>query len=246
MPSLILVLPMVLAGCSLIGGGGDSVTASNDTSGNAAVFRITELERQLASQAERAENAERMEQRTRAEVDWLVRAAQEEPVLRARIIELEQEVARLNADSRSAAVLEANIRDLEAENDRLSRALRGDWGDSPGETSSGPQPPRPVSESLADVADFGEGNYAVHLGSYRSKEGALDGWLQLRGLYPELLGGLNGHFAIFDIASLGGRFFRLKAGPFDGAGGAQRLCRSLTAAGQYCVVSVFDGELLSQ
>lgn len=211
---------------------------------NAQVSQIFDLQRRLAAEGSRAANAEKEAQRARAETDWLARAAQEEPQLRARIVEQDEEIARLTADNQRIIVLEANLRQLEAANDRLSRELRGDWGDGPADQASGAAPAMPSAEVLPNIADYGAGNYAVHLASYRSKEASLDGWRRLQGLFPELLGALSGHFAIFDVPSLGGRFYRLKAGPFDGAAGAQQLCRSLSIAGEYCVVTVFDGEQL--
>lgn len=243
--SLIPLLLLLLGGCSLIGGGDGSATGNVD-SRNAAVMKITELEAQLARETNRAALAEQELKRGRVEADWLAQLAQEEPVLRTRIIELEQEIARLSADSQRIGLLEANLRDLEVENDRLSRALRGDWSEASTGQPSGAQPDIPASEPLSNVADYGEGNYAVHLASYRSREDALDGWQHLRRRYPSLLEGLQGHFGMFDVPSLGGRYFRLTAGPFDGAAGAQGLCRSLTAAGQYCMIATFDGELLRE
>ena len=243
--SLIPLLLLLLGGCSLIGGG-DGGATSNVESQNAAVMKITQLEAQLARETDRAALAEQELKRGRVEADWLTQLAQEEPVLRARIIELEQEIARLAVDSQRTLLLEANLRDLEVENDRLSRALRGDWSEAPTVRPSGTQRDIPASEPLSNVGDYGEGSYSVHLASYRSKEDALDGWQHLRRLYPGLLDGLQGHFGMFDVPSLGGRYFRLTAGPFNGAAGAQGLCRSLTEAGQYCMIATLDGELLTE
>lgn len=250
-----------LAGCGLIGGSTDGVTYAVANTPLGGGDQISQLRGQLAAENIRAENAEREAQRARAEADWLAQSALNEPGLKARNAEMEKEIARLQTANKRIAILEANLRDIAAENDKLSRALRGDWSEAP--TSQKPA----ATSSLIDKmpvavvtrgneqpsatagpasADYGEGSYAVHLASYRSKEETLDGWLRLRTSYPGLLRNLSGHFAIFNIASLGGRYYRLKAGPFDGAAGAQSLCRRLSSVGQYCVVSEFDGELLRE
>lgn len=241
-----VALILLLGGCSLISGDNGVVMPSSVGSQNATVMQISDLHRRLALESARAKAAEQAAQRARAEADWLARAAQEEPQLRAKIAELDEENARLMADKQRIVVLEENLRQLEIENDRLSRALRGDWSESPGEQSTSAEAATPEVEALLGVAEYGEGNYAVHLASYRSKEASLEGWRRLQGLYPELLGELSGHFSIFDVPSLGGRYYRLKAGPFEGASGAQQLCRDLNNAGKYCVVTVFDGEQLTE
>lgn len=243
---LLGVVVLSLGGCGR--GGGDAGVIMPESVGtqNAMIMEISELQRRLALESARTTAAEQAAQRARAEVDWLARAAQEEPRLRARIAKLEAENARLIADNQRIAVLEENFRQLEIENDRLSRALRGDWSENPGEQSAEAEATTPDVEALPGVAEYGEGNYAVHLASYRSKEASLDGWRRLQGLYPGLLGELSGHFSIFDVPSLGGRYYRLKAGPFAGASGARQLCRDLNNAGEYCVVTVFDGEELSE
>lgn len=243
----VAVAILSLGGCSLVGGSsGDVKMPDGIELRNAQIMQITDLQRRLAVESARATAAEKAVQRARAEADWLARAAQEEPQLRAKIAELEEENARLMADNQRIVVLEENLRQLEIENDRLSRALRGDWSENPAAQSSGADAATSQVETLPEAAEYGEGNYAVHLASYRSKEASLDGWRRLQGLYPALLGELSGHFAIFDVPSLGGRFYRLKAGPFAGASGARQLCRDLSNAGEYCVVTVFDGEQLTE
>lgn len=241
-----IILMLFLGGCSLFSGDNGVVMPSSAGSQNATVMQISDLQRRLALANARTAAAEQAAQRVRAEADWLARAAQEEPKLRAKIAELDEENARLIADNQRIAVLEENLRQLAIENDRLSRALRGDWSENPAAQSSGADAATSEVETLPEVAEYGEGNYAVHLASYRSKEASLDGWRRLQGLYPGLLGSLSGHFSIFDVPSLGGRFYRLKAGPFEGASGARQLCRSLNNAGEYCVVTVFDGEELTE
>lgn len=240
------VVILSLGGCSWVGGGGDAQKPDGVGLQNAQIMQIIDLQRRLAAESARATAAEQQTQRARAEVDWLARAAQEEPGLRAKIAEQDEKITRLVAKNQRIVVLEANLRQLESENDRLSRALRGDWSESAEGQATGAAPATAAADAVPDIAEYGEGNYAVHLASYRSKEASLDGWRRLQGLYPALLGELSGHFAIFDVPSLGGRFYRLKAGPFDGASGAQALCRSLSSAGEYCVVTVFDGELLAE
>ncbi len=243
---LLAVVVLSLGGCGRGGGDAGVIMPSNFGSQNATIMEISDLQRRLALETARAKVAEQAAQRARAEADWLARAAQEEPKLRAKIAELDEENARLIADNQRIAMLEENLRQLAIENDRLSRALRGDWSENPEEQSAGADAATPEVEALPGVAEYGEGNYAVHLASYRSKEASLDGWRRLQGLYPGLLGELSGHFAIFDVPSLGGRYYRLKAGPFAGASAARQLCRDLNNVGEYCVVTVFDGKQLSE
>ncbi len=237
--TVILLAALPLAGCS----GGESAqgnVADDIGSRNAVILEISDLQRQLAAMNVRAATAEQALQRARAEADWLAKAAQAEPQLRARIAELEAETALLMADMQHMAVLEANLRDLEAENKRLSRGRSNGRGSSPAGQMPGIESGE--LEARPDSASYGDGTYAVHLASYRSKEAAEEGWQLLRGRYPDLLGQLSGHFSMFDVASLGGRYYRLKAGPFEGADGARELCRKLNDAGEYCVVAVFDGQ----
>lgn len=241
--TVVLVTSLSLAGCGRGGGAPDDL-AGDDGSRNGMILQISDLQRQLASGNARVATAEQALQRARAEADWLAQAAQAEPLLRARIAELEEEAALLIADSQRLGLLEEKLRSLEAENSRLS-SLPGDGED---ESPAGEMPGMQSGELAAapPTGGYGEGTYAVHLASYRSQEAAADGWRQLRDKYPELLGHLSGHYSLFDVASLGGRFYRLKAGPFEGAGGAQGLCRSLNEAGEYCVVAVFDGQDLAE
>lgn len=264
---LLAALLPTLAGCGMIGGSTDGVTYAAANTPLGGGDQISELRSQLASENIRAVRAEREAQRARAEADWLAQSALNEPGLKARNAEMKEEIARLQTANQRIAILEANLRDIAAENDKLSRALRGDWSEAPPpKTPTTPTTEAPTASLIEKMpvaavaqgdqqtpalavprsAGYGVGSYAVHLASYRSKEETLDGWLRLRTSYPGLLRNLSGHFAIFDIASLGGRYYRLKAGPFEGAAGAQSLCRRLSSVGQYCVVSEFDGELLRE
>lgn len=241
---------LFLGGCSW-GEGSGAVNMPNSAGPqNSMIMEISDLQRRLANAGARAAMAEKEAQRARAETEWLAKAAQNGPQLESRNAELDAEVARLTDENKRIIVLEANLRELEVENDRLARALRGDWSEKPATVSSGPArtpvPAVSTAETLPEDGDFGEGNYAAHLASYRSKEAARDGWQRMQNLYPVLLGALSGHVAIFDVPSLGGRFFRLKAGPFSGAATAQALCRNLNNRGEYCVITAFDGEQLFQ
>lgn len=242
---LVAAAILQLTGCSLLGGGDGNAAPSSGWQ-NVQMMEISDLKRLLAAEKTHRELAEREAQRNRAEADWLAEAAQATPELRAKIAELEEQIALLMADNQRLDVLEANRRDLEAENKRLSQTLNISRAVAPAAPSADSQAVEPAAaaDAVDAVDEFGEGTYAVHLASYRSKSEAQDGWRRLRGLYPKLLGQLSGHYAIFDIASLGGRYYRLKAGPFEGAAGARELCRALNRVREYCVVSVFDGELL--
>ncbi len=94
------------------------------------------------------------------------------------------------------------------------------------------------------MANPEDGGFAVHLASYRVRERAVEGWEDYVGRFPEVISGLDGILAVFDVPSLGGRFFRLKAGPFMSHADAQNFCDQLEALNEYCVVDVYDGEII--
>lgn len=131
---LAALLP-TMGGCSLIGGGTDGASSIANmpvaVSSLSENDQISELQSQLASEKFRAKRAERNAQRASAEADWLAKSALNEPELRERNAEMELEIEQLRAENQRIRVLEANLKDLAAENDQLSRALRGDWSEAP-------------------------------------------------------------------------------------------------------------------
>lgn len=96
--------------------------------------------------------------------------------------------------------------------------------------------PEPVLPAPALSSVF----YGAHLGSYRSRSAAADGWRELRQLYPVELDALSAKVARFDDPERGA-FERLIAGPFNTKDEARRLCRAVEAGGGYCAVMPYDG-----
>lgn len=82
--------------------------------------------------------------------------------------------------------------------------------------------------------------HGVHLGSYRSRATAADGWRSLRETYPVELDALSAKLARFDDPARGA-FERLIAGPFHTKEEARQLCRTLEEDGGYCAVMPYDG-----
>ncbi len=85
--------------------------------------------------------------------------------------------------------------------------------------------------------------HGVHLGSYRTRDSAADGWRELRDSFPVELDALRARLARYDDPERGA-FERLIAGPFHTKEEARQLCRTLTDSGGYCAVMPFDGVTL--
>lgn len=86
--------------------------------------------------------------------------------------------------------------------------------------------------------------FGVHLASYRKTGEAVNGWKDLQGNNPDLLGLLEPRV---DKVSIDGKgeFFRLIAGGFATEEKAEALCSTLKQKKIYCDVSPFNGERLS-
>ncbi|GAK34059.1 hypothetical protein AQ1_01955 [alpha proteobacterium Q-1] len=104
-----------------------------------------------------------------------------------------------------------------------------------------------AEKARADGVDLAVGTgqlYAVHLASYRDAKAASEGWADLSNKYPALLSGLSPRLSVLDLEQMGGRFYRLVAGPFKEIAPARVLCSSLRESGAFCQLSNFDGEPL--
>lgn len=98
----------------------------------------------------------------------------------------------------------------------------------------------PMSGGSTDLDDTGI--FGLHVASYRSKEELVRGWKYMRAAHAEVLGPLGAISVLFDVPTLGGTYYRLVAGPVTGQRSAGALCDKLSARGEYCVVSEFDGD----
>jgi hypothetical protein len=95
-----------------------------------------------------------------------------------------------------------------------------------------------AAESVATKTEFG-----VDLGGNSSVEGLRTQWGALKSGQPGLLEGLRPLVTIRE--KNGGIELRLVAGPLANASIAARLCAALSAAGQACQPTVFDGQKLA-
>ena len=94
---------------------------------------------------------------------------------------------------------------------------------------------------MADAASMTESVYSVHLASYRDREGAMEGWQELRNRFGPVLGALEPRIAEVEIDGRG-TFYRLKAGPFENWAGANNVCDYLREASWSCAVMDFSGD----
>lgn len=104
-----------------------------------------------------------------------------------------------------------------------------------------PEPqPDPVTDALPpapDASRMASVFHAAHIASYRSLELAASGWQIYR--QKPALSGLEAVAAEVELES--GRWYRLKAGPFDTRGAAAAVCAGLEARGDWCAVTDFNG-----
>jgi len=83
------------------------------------------------------------------------------------------------------------------------------------------------------------GAVRIHIASFRSAQGAEQGWTILRQSHHDLLGGLASHVRKIDFGADMGVFYRLQAGPIVTELAAKDLCRKLKGRGLYCSVAFF-------
>jgi hypothetical protein len=95
-------------------------------------------------------------------------------------------------------------------------------------------------ESIATKTEFG-----IDVGGNTSLDGLRALWATLKTNQPALFEGLRPVIAIREGGRPGAIELRLVAGPLANAGAAARLCAALTAAGQACQQTVFDGQRLA-
>ena len=82
---------------------------------------------------------------------------------------------------------------------------------------------------------------AVHIGSWRSKQGANRAWTQLRRVYRTAFANMRPEVSRVDLGRGKGVFFRLIVGPFKTQAAAQRACRQLKRRRQYCEPAFMSG-----
>lgn len=94
-----------------------------------------------------------------------------------------------------------------------------------------PAPP-PAATAKAAPAPSAAGPYTVHLASYRSQDGAAEGWRKLTHTAAPLAG-LHPAYHPVDLPGRGA-FVRLTAGRFADKAAAQSFCDSIKATVGYC------------
>jgi len=75
---------------------------------------------------------------------------------------------------------------------------------------------------------------ALHIGSWRSEQGANRAWTQLRRVYRSVFANLRPEVSRVNLGRGKGVFYRLIVGPFATKAAAQRACRQLKRRRQYC------------
>jgi len=82
---------------------------------------------------------------------------------------------------------------------------------------------------------------ALHIGSWRSKQGANRAWTQLRRVYRTVFANMRPEVSRVNLGRGKGIFFRLIVGPFKTQAAAQRACRKLKRRRQYCEPAFMSG-----
>ncbi len=145
-------------------------------------------------------------------------------VLMARMGQLEQEIAEVRIEmSRILPAIE-----------QLNATVQRNEGSRPVNL-------RPSIANSETAAMVEENRFAVHLASYRNRQGAIEGWDELRMRFGPVLNSLEPRVAAVEIEGRG-TFYRLKAGPFTNWGSANETCDYLRGESWSCAVMDFSGE----
>lgn len=78
---------------------------------------------------------------------------------------------------------------------------------------------------------------ALHLASYRTRDAAERGWVQLKKAHTNILGSMDHEISKVSVRGKG-TYWRLKVGPLSGEDEAKTLCGQLKKRRQYCEPSV--------
>jgi hypothetical protein len=79
------------------------------------------------------------------------------------------------------------------------------------------------------------GDYLIQLGAFSSRERAMTAWTQIQGKFPKDLAKLQPNVITVDHGG-SGVLYRLQAGKLADRGGADSLCKILSAKSQACIV----------
>lgn len=82
---------------------------------------------------------------------------------------------------------------------------------------------------------------ALHIGSWRSEQGAKRAWTQLRRVYRSVFAKMRPEVSRVNLGRGKGVFFRLIVGPFPTQAAAQRACSQLKRRRQYCEPAFMSG-----
>ena len=93
-----------------------------------------------------------------------------------------------------------------------------------------------MPESAPPAKEAAAGGYKVQLAAVRAPGRAKEEWERLREKHPDLLGALELSVIKVDLGSPRGVFYRVRAGPIDGADAARALCAKLARRKVGCLV----------
>jgi hypothetical protein len=137
-------------------------------------------------------------------------------------------VAEIDAPQESAVIKEAqNIGELI---ESLPQETVEEFGSGVAEMDTAA-----VSRASGNIPSATSGAYVVQVSSVKGAELASKDWEKMLNKYGDLLKSLRPDIQMADLGSKG-VYYRLRIGPFDTKEGATRLCNSLKARGQDCLV----------
>lgn len=93
-----------------------------------------------------------------------------------------------------------------------------------------------AAKKAAAVEPAAGGNYKVQLASMRSEPQARASWARLQKAHPAQLGKLSLHIQKVTLKNKKGTYYRVQAGPLADAAAAGKLCATLKARKQGCLV----------
>jgi tetratricopeptide (TPR) repeat protein len=106
---------------------------------------------------------------------------------------------------------------------------------------STPAPAQAAGTAPATASASSGPQPALHIGSWRSEQGAKRAWTQLRRVYRSVFAKMRPEVSRVNLGRGKGVFFRLIVGPFATQAAAQKACRQLKRRRQYCEPAFMSG-----
>lgn len=168
--------------------------------------------------------------------------------VRDRLTDSEEQLKSLDA-ARSSG--DAARRQLQTELNRLSRAvedlrkqLQARQAEREDQARRDQALEQEAAQLLEGLAPEGADAFGVHLVTIRDRAVAEQTWRSLRRDHDDLLRALSPRLELVRVGDLGSEFYRLIAGPFQGADAAAQFCRRAESRNLFCEVRGFKGEPL--